>query len=160
MRWAITWDGARLVVVQRASRTTWFGVVATAAMATGWYPLLRGAGVWLAAGGTVLGAALAVALIVFILRSYRRIEASDAGVRTRRWSVPASQVRILTVRRETSWMSTRWGRGYLPIVKLFVGLVGGRTVELVTIDGTALDGRAGQALAAGLAALPYGRPPR
>jgi hypothetical protein len=160
MRWAITWDGARLVVVQRASRTTWFGVVATAIMTVIWYPLLRGAGAWLAAGGTVLLAALGTAMIVFIVRSYRRIEASAEFVRTRRWSVPASQVRVLTVRRETSWMSTRWGRGYLPIVKLFVGLIGGRTIDLVTIDGTALDGRAGQALAAGLAALPYGRPPR
>jgi len=129
-------------------------------MAVVWYPLLRGAGAWLAAGGTVLIAAIAVALIVSIVRAYRRIEASSEVVRTRRWSVPASQVRVLTVRRETSWISTRWGRGYLPVVKLFVGLVGGRTVELVTIDGTALDGRPGQALAAGLAALPYGRPPR
>lgn len=160
MRWAISWDGARLVVVQRASRTTWFGVVATATMAVAWYPLLRGAGAWLVAGGTVLCAALTVALTVAIVRSYRRVEASEEVVQTRRWSVPASQVRVLTVRRETSWVSTRWGRGCLPIVKLFVGLVGGRTVELMSIDGTALGGRAGQALAAGLAALPYGRPPR
>ena len=150
-----------MVVVQRAGRMAWFGVVATTVMAVGWYPLVRpSGGVWLAVVGMLLIAAIDVGLVVFNVWARRRVEASYQLVRVGKWSVPVAQVRILTIRWETSWMSTRWGRGYVTVGKLFVGLVGGRTVELVTIDGDVLDGRAGRQLAAGLAALPYGRPPR
>jgi hypothetical protein len=161
MRWAITWDGTRLVVVQRAARMAWFGVAATTVMALGWYPLIRPAGgVWRAVVGTVLFAAVDVGLVAFNVWARRRVEASYQLVCVGKWSVPAARVRILTIRWETSWMSTRWGRGHMTVGKLFVGLVDGRTVDLVTIDGDVLDGRAGRRLAAGLAALPYGRPPR
>src|SRR5947199_6435115 len=141
MRWAITWDSTWLVVVQRAARMAWFGVVATTVMAVGWYPLVRPAGGgWRAIAGTLLFAALAVGLVAFNVRARRRVEASCQLVRVGKWSVPVAQVRILTIRWETRWMSTRWGRGYVTVGKLFVGLVDGRTVDLVTIDGDVLDG--------------------
>jgi hypothetical protein len=156
----ISWDGTRLVVVQRPSRMVWFGAVGLALAAPGWYALARESGTAWHAGGTLVLLSLAGALATLGARGYRRVDASDHRVRSDRWSGPATEVRIMTVRRETRGVSTRWGGGQLPVGTLFLGLAGGRTVDLVTLDGTALDGRAGRQLTAGLAALPYGRPPR
>jgi hypothetical protein len=163
VHWRVTWDGTRLVVVQRAPRLAWLAVVALVGTAFGWCVLAvarDAAAGWGTAAGVVSLLALAVGWVVFIAQARRRVEASDRFVRARRWAVPATDVRVLTVRRGTRRVSTRWGRGDLPVATLFVGLVGGRTVDLVTVDGSVLDGPAGRALAAALAALPYGRPPR
>src|SRR5690349_8928486 len=155
VRWVIAWDGTRLVIVQRV-RMAWFGPVAATALGVG---LLVAAG-WDAAVPGVLLLVLAAALVSFEVWGYRRIEADERIVRAGRWSVAAAQVQVLTLRREIRFVTTWWGRGDLRFDTLFVGLVGGRSIDLVTIDGDVLDGRPGQRLAAALAALPYGRLPR
>lgn len=160
VRWWIAWDGTRLLVVQRPSRLVWLGAVALALAAPGWYVLARDEGTAWHAGGTLLLAAFAGSLVTLGARGYRRVEAGAATVRADRLCVPASEVTVMTVRRETRRYSNQWGRGEETVTTLFVGLAGGRTVDLVTLDGTALDGGAGRDLAAGLTALPYGRPPR
>jgi hypothetical protein len=160
MRWEITWDGARLVVVQRPLRMVWFSAVVLCLTAPGWYALTRGVGIGWSLGGTAFLVAYAVALVWFGLQARGRVEASDQLVRSDRWCGAASQVRIMSVRREVRRYSNQWGRGQESIVTLFVGLVGGRTVDLVRFNGTALAGRAGRDLDAALSALPYGRAPR
>jgi hypothetical protein len=134
--------------------------VALALAAPGWYVLARDQGTAWHAGGTLLLAALAGSLVTVGVQGYRRVEASEAMVRADRLCVPASEVKVMTVRRETRRYSNQWGRGEETVTTLFVGLTGGRTVDLVTLDATALDGRRGRDLTAGLTALPYGRPPR
>lgn len=123
MRWVITWDGTRLVIVQRV-RMAWFGTVAATALGEG---LLVAAG-WDAAVAGVLLLVLAAALVAFEVWGYRRIEADERIVRAGRWSVAAAQVQVLTLRREIRFVTTRWGRGDLRFDTLFVGLVGGRTI--------------------------------
>jgi hypothetical protein len=160
MRWWVAWDGTRLFVVKRPSRLVWLGAALVALAAPGWYALARDEGTAWHAGGTLLLAAFAGSLVTLGVRGYRRVEASEAMVRADRLCVPAAEVKVMTVRRETRRYSNQWGRGEEVVGILFVGLAGGRTVDLVTLDGTALEGRAGRELSAGLTALPYGRPPR
>jgi len=128
----------------------------------GAFCIAAGRPAWLAAGALLL--VLATGLTVVFVRMRRDIKMTADGIwmtrRGRSEHIPVGEVKRVTTRGELHWSSTQWGRGWMPVSILFLGLVGGRTVDLFHTPDAGLSRRSWRCLCEGLVALPYGRPPK